>query len=586
MQYCLDIEIQVVPFASDENGYNTFDRLNFDVIILYKKKPKNILPSKLLFELTEFEKTGGIVIGILPFGFSQKADYEFDLLLQSYFGISKEERIRTVLLDDSDRKLNVSDREMLQYFEKEYRLASKYGLSSLNKSWSLVPLNDTARLIGISEDGNLAFIKNKNRLLYTGIFNSDSFNSFDESYSFFIDVLNFAKEVTTNKDSVSRIENRDYTNKKTSISPTASFTETTNDIPLFVSSTVCNEQEIWLTALQGFYVTTINKPDKYTFIPYPEELIKLIGPAVFKSQIVTPNKSRFRFYNNKIVFNGNNSIYMFDPYKPENGIDTLNKTMHETYILPIFQYGEILDFEIFGDLLFVLNKCSKISVINLEKKEIEYCIDLKGFRAMDIYISNKQVFALTKSMDITLLDHIIIGGGMTFTFVKALGGKIGNSLVEDDKQELALSILEKAKAKNVAIHLPVDAIIADDFSNDANTKEVDTDQIPDGWMGLDSGSKTAEKFAEVIAASKTILWNGPLGVFEMENFANGTISLGNAIAEATKNGAFSLVGGGDSVAAVKQFGFADKVSYVSTGGGAMLEMLEGKSLPGIEAIMK
>ena len=183
------------------------------------------------------------------------------------------------------------------------------------------------------------------------------------------------------------------------------------------------------------------------------------------------------------------------------------------------------------------------------------------------------------------VDHIIIGGGMTFTFVKALGGKIGSSLVEDDKQELALSILEKAKAKNVEIHLPVDAIIADSFSNDANTKEVDTNEIPDGWMGLDSGSKTAVKFDEVIAKSKTILWNGPLGVFEMENFSKGTISLGNAIAEATTNGAFSLVGGGDSVAAVKQFGFENKVSYVSTGGGAMLEMLEGKTLPGIEAII-
>ncbi len=183
------------------------------------------------------------------------------------------------------------------------------------------------------------------------------------------------------------------------------------------------------------------------------------------------------------------------------------------------------------------------------------------------------------------VDHIIIGGGMTFTFVKALGGKIGNSLVEDDKQELALAILEKAKAKNVAIHLPVDAIIADSFSNDSNTQEVDTNKIPDGWMGLDAGPKTTQKFAEVIAKSKTILWNGPLGVFEMEKFAKGTIELGNAIAEATKNGAFSLVGGGDSVAAVKQFGFEDKVSYVSTGGGAMLEMLEGKTLPGIEAIL-
>ncbi|MDE0535332.1 phosphoglycerate kinase [Tenacibaculum sp. L6] len=183
------------------------------------------------------------------------------------------------------------------------------------------------------------------------------------------------------------------------------------------------------------------------------------------------------------------------------------------------------------------------------------------------------------------VDHIIVGGGMTFTFIKALGGKIGNSLVEEDKLALALEILAKAKENNTEIHLPVDAVIADAFSNDANTQVVDTNEIPDGWMGLDCGPKTVEKFAEVIAKSKTILWNGPLGVFEMEKFAQGTIGLGNAIEEATKNGAFSLVGGGDSVAAVKQFGFADKVSYVSTGGGAMLEMLEGRTLPGIEAIL-
>ena len=183
------------------------------------------------------------------------------------------------------------------------------------------------------------------------------------------------------------------------------------------------------------------------------------------------------------------------------------------------------------------------------------------------------------------INHLIIGGGMTFTFIKAQGGNIGNSLVEDDKQELALEILSKAKKKNVQVHLPVDAIIADAFSNDANTKIVTVNNIPDGWMGLDVGPKTEAKFSEVILNSKTILWNGPLGVFEMENFSHGTISLGNAIAEATKNGAFSLVGGGDSVAAVKQFGFTDKVSYVSTGGGAMLESLEGKVLPGIAAIL-
>ncbi|MEO8234370.1 MAG: phosphoglycerate kinase [Flavobacterium sp.] len=184
------------------------------------------------------------------------------------------------------------------------------------------------------------------------------------------------------------------------------------------------------------------------------------------------------------------------------------------------------------------------------------------------------------------VDHMIIGGGMTFTFVKALGGKIGNSICEDDKQELALEILRLAKEKNVQIHLPVDVIAANSFSNEAETQVIDVDKIPDGWQGLDAGPKSLENFKKVILESKTILWNGPLGVFEMSNFANGTIQLGNFIAEATQNGAFSLVGGGDSVAAVKQFGLEDKMSYVSTGGGAMLEMLEGRVLPGIAAILE
>ncbi|AKC18298.1 phosphoglycerate kinase [Flavobacterium psychrophilum] len=183
------------------------------------------------------------------------------------------------------------------------------------------------------------------------------------------------------------------------------------------------------------------------------------------------------------------------------------------------------------------------------------------------------------------VDHMIIGGGMTFTFIKALGGKIGNSLCEDDKIELALEILRLAKEKNVQIHLPVDVVAANSFSNEAETQIIDINNIPDGWQGLDAGPKSLESIKKVILESKTILWNGPLGVFEMSNFANGTIQLGHFIAEATKNGAFSLVGGGDSVAAVKQFGLEDKMSYVSTGGGAMLEMLEGRVLPGIAAIL-
>lgn len=183
------------------------------------------------------------------------------------------------------------------------------------------------------------------------------------------------------------------------------------------------------------------------------------------------------------------------------------------------------------------------------------------------------------------VDNLIIGGGMTYTFVKAQGGSVGDSICEDDKMELALDILKQAQVKGVAIHLPVDVLAADAFDNGANTQFLDVNKIPDGWQGLDAGPQTLENFKQVILDSKTILWNGPVGVFEMENFAKGTIAVGNAIDEATKNGAFSLVGGGDSVAAVKQFGFQDKVSYVSTGGGAMLESLEGRTLPGIAAIL-
>lgn len=181
-------------------------------------------------------------------------------------------------------------------------------------------------------------------------------------------------------------------------------------------------------------------------------------------------------------------------------------------------------------------------------------------------------------------DHIIIGGGMAYTFFKAQGGKTGSSLVEEDRVSTAKDLLEKAKQKNVQIHLPEDSITADKFDANANTGTAENNAIPDGWMGLDIGPKAIASFREVILKSKTILWNGPMGVFEMEKFQNGTKAVAEAIAEATQKGAYSLIGGGDSVAAINQFGFADKVSYVSTGGGAMLEFFEGKELPGIAAI--
>jgi phosphoglycerate kinase len=182
------------------------------------------------------------------------------------------------------------------------------------------------------------------------------------------------------------------------------------------------------------------------------------------------------------------------------------------------------------------------------------------------------------------VDNLIIGGGMTFTFVKALGGNIGNSLVENDKLELALEIIKTAKEKNVNLYIPTDSVNADQFSNDANVKLSLIGEVQEGFMGLDIGKETAESFSNVITNSATILWNGPMGVFEMENFSNGTKSVADALVKATEKGAFTLVGGGDSVAAINKYKLADKVSYVSTGGGAMLEYLEGKVLPGIAAI--
>lgn len=212
----------------------------------------------------------------------------------------------------------------------------------------------------------------------------------------------------------------------------------------------------------------------------------------------------------------------------------------------------------------------------LHEAEKPFCAIIGGAKVSDKILIIENL--LERATD------IIIGGGMAYTFLKAQGGKIGSSLCEDDRLQTALDILEKAKQKNVSIHLPEDSVIADKFTADANTEVRPSDAIPDGWMGLDIGPKAIGIFNEIIGKSKTILWNGPMGVFEMEKFQSGTKAVAESVAESTANGAFSLVGGGDSVAAVNKFSLADKVSYVSTGGGAMLEYFEGKVLPGIQAI--
>lgn len=235
---------------------------------------------------------------------------------------------------------------------------------------------------------------------------------------------------------------------------------------------------------------------------------------------------------------------------------------------------------------FMKEKCAGL-VLNAEVANAKKVLDntKKPFTAImgGAKISDK-ILIIEKLLD--KIDHLIIGGGMAYTFFKAMGGSIGNSLVEEDKLQLALDIIEKAKAKNVQLHLPPDSIIADKFDAAANTAVADNKSIQPGWMGLDIGPEARKSFAAVIGKSKTILWNGPMGVFEMDKFQAGTKAVADAIAQATAAGAFSLIGGGDSAAAVAKFGVEDKVSYVSTGGGALLEYFEGKVLPGVEALEK
>lgn len=230
------------------------------------------------------------------------------------------------------------------------------------------------------------------------------------------------------------------------------------------------------------------------------------------------------------------------------------------------------------------NKCFGYVIAN-EITNLEKVVN-EGERPITAIMGGAKVSSkitiINKLMD--KVDKIIIGGGMSYTFVKALGGNVGNSVVEDDKMELALSLISQAKEKGVELLIPIDSLNADAFSNKANTYVSDIDNVKDGWMGLDISEKTKKIYRKAILNSKTILWNGPMGVFEMDKFSDGTKYIAEAIADATSRGSFSLVGGGDSVAAVKKFNLQDKVSYVSTGGGAMLEYLEGKELPGIKAI--
>lgn len=301
---------------------------------------------------------------------------------------------------------------------------------------------------------------------------------------------------------------------------------------------------------------------------------------------------------------GSNSFEMSSTLQPGEVIllENVRFYKHETagtesFAEQLSKHGDVYINDAFGTAHRAHASTTVVAKFFPNDKMFGYLIE-KEIKSVDLVLNSSEkpltaiVGGAKVSSKITIIenllnkvDNLIVGGGMAYTFVKAQGGKVGNSLVEDEFLDTALLILKSAHDKGVNVYIPVDTIVADAFSNDANTNEVDIDAIPDGWMGLDVGSKTSLECANIIKKSKLILWNGPMGVFEMDKFQAGTVDVAMAIVEATENGAFSLIGGGDSVAAINKFNLSDKVSFVSTGGGAMLEYLEGKTLPGIAAIL-
>lgn len=352
-----------------------------------------------------------------------------------------------------------------------------------------------------------------------------------------------------------------------------------------------------------------NPDPKFSLKPIVKHLEELIGkPVIFVDDCMKAGEKVAAMQPGDVMLLENLRFYAEEEGKPrgvekgEDGYDDAKKAVkaaQKEFTKTLASYGDYYINDAFGTAhrahastaliadyfdadhkMYGKLMAQEVAAINKVMKDIQ--------RPFTAIMGGSKVSTKIEIIEnlLTKVDNLIICGGMTYTFMKALGGKIGNSICEDDKLDLALDIMAKAKEKGVNLLLAEDSIAGDKFANDANTQVVSGMNIPEGWEGLDIGPKACEHFAKVINNSKTILWNGPCGVFEFDTFAKGSLAIAEAIAEATKNGAFSLIGGGDSVACINKFGLADQVSYVSTGGGALLEAIEGKELPGIAAIKK
>ncbi|MDD4029119.1 MAG: C25 family cysteine peptidase [Caldisericia bacterium] len=394
----LNIELQAVPFAPDRNGLTTFDRLHFDILMLFSQPEDLQNHSELLYRLVEFEKKGGIVCGMIPFGYSQ-SNARFNLLLQNYFGIHENEKLAVVETSYHEDKLYIQDKRWLQNFRSEYRLKTQYALASLKSSWPETQLLSDAVLMGFSKNNDNAFIEYRNRILFTGYLNTDCFNSLDDSYTFFLDFIQFARNQYIQKQShyISAIEIvPDQTGNIRNNNEVQSRWMNTivAKEPVFPTATQIYNDTVWIATVHGFYKTTVQKPSEFTFFMYPEELIRKIGPILFKEMVSKPSRNRFRVYQDKIVFYGEESFFVFRPEQQYPNIQEIHCTLFDTFVMPIEQFSSVVDFEIHEHGLYVLDRNNQITVIDIPSGRILSRFQHFQKVGIDLHIYNDHLYVL------------------------------------------------------------------------------------------------------------------------------------------------------------------------------------------------
>jgi hypothetical protein len=396
----LNIELQAVPFAPDDHGFTTFDRLHFDILMVFSQPQLYQNQSELMYRLVEFEQKGGLVCGMIPFGYSQSSP-QLNTLLQNYFGIHENEKLTIVQTINNEDKLHIQDNRWLERFRSEYRLSTPYTLVSLKTLWSDIQLLPGAVLMGASKNNDHALIEYKNRILFTGYLNTDCFNSLDDSYTFFLDFFQFARNQWIQKQNQSSSLSK--TKHEQIASPQQPHVSQSNGTgpfaikePVFPTAVQSHHDSIWIATIHGFYKTTIQKPSEFTFYRYPQELIRKIGPKVFKEMVSKPSRNRFRVYQNSIVFYGGNSFYVFRPDMLSLGIQEIPCTLFDTFVMPIEQYSFVVDFEIHGQWLYVLDRNNLITVVDILSGRMLFRFPHSQEMGIDLHIYNERVYVLLK----------------------------------------------------------------------------------------------------------------------------------------------------------------------------------------------